>query len=178
MSLFASTEIVLNAAEPPPMQALQARFTAIEKDKSEDALHGLAMDLSRRAATLDEPAKVSLWLTGYQALRKALDPAFNPQDTPNLKITPPGGYMPGIAPESIKEPELRHQYQLALAAHHEKLDRHRFQSTLRQQLAEMRFRLPVLLQTRGANSAEQLRNAVNHLKKYPMPDEVLADLLK
>ncbi len=167
-----------HATEPPPsVEALKARLTSLVKDKDENLLHGLAWDLMRRAATVDEPSKVSLWLSTYQTLKKACDPAFNPDDVSAINITPPGGDIPGIAPEGIKDPELRRQYELALAANREKSNRHRYQSLLRKQLEELRRDLPIILGTSGADGPDRARNAVSRLKKYDVPNDVLVDLL-
>jgi hypothetical protein len=67
-------------------------------------------------------AKVGLWLHAWQRLEKGINRNFDFSDRPKLNVSPPveTGLPAGIVPEGIKNPKLRAQYEVALAANAKK----------------------------------------------------------
>lgn len=173
-----SLNITSDAEPAPTIESLSARFAAIRTDKSADAVEGLAAGVTNRAGTLDEAAKVSLWLMAYQKLKAECDPSFDPADVPAINIAAPGRYPSGISPESITEPDLRKQYVQALAVNREKTERHVRQSSLRKQLKELKHDLPLILGGSDSDREKRTRNAIETLKKYKVSDELLIEIAK
>jgi len=73
------------------------------------------------------------WLRTWRHLKDAIDPNFNPNDLPLANVPLPAGVAgpAGLAPEQIKDPELRAQYQRAIDANNQKAERNRTQAALR-----------------------------------------------
>lgn len=73
------------------------------------------------------------WLRTWRHLNDAIDPSFNVNDLPLANVPPPAGVAgpAGMAPEQIKDPELRARYQRAIDANNQKAERNRTQLTLR-----------------------------------------------
>jgi len=75
--------------------------------------------------------KAELHLYAYQLLRDSQDTDFDVKDVPFGSITPPGGkYRSGIAPEAIKETEIREAYEKAIADNEAKAKAYRSQYRL------------------------------------------------
>jgi len=80
--------------------------------------------------------KAKLWLHAWQRLEKEIDRKFNfddPQNEIELNVAPPPvtGLPSGVAPESIKDPKLRAEYETAIAKNTEKIQKANTQNTLR-----------------------------------------------
>jgi Txe/YoeB family toxin of Txe-Axe toxin-antitoxin module len=76
---------------------------------------------------------VEIRLHAWKRLTDAIDTTWDPNDLPLLNVTPPlaTGMRAGIAPEAIKDPTLRTQYEAAITKNRQKAERHRKQSKLR-----------------------------------------------
>ena len=77
-----------------------------------------------------------LWLASLAALQKAKDPTFDPNDRPKANMVPAPGssgrrYPSGIDPKAIPEPDVRAQYEAALAKNRQKAETYRIQYRLR-----------------------------------------------
>lgn len=77
--------------------------------------------------------KSETWLRAWQHLNDAIDPNFNVNDLPLANVPLPAGVAgpAGLAPEQVKDPELRAQYQRAIDANNQKAERNRTQAALR-----------------------------------------------
>jgi len=75
---------------------------------------------------------VEIRLHAWRRLADAIDPNWDPNDLPQINIAPPGGtiYSSGVAPEAIKDPILRAQYESALEANRKKIERYSEQNSL------------------------------------------------
>jgi len=74
-------------------------------------------------------AKFQLLLAALQKIDAAEDKSFDPKDVPMANMAPPQGkdgrlYDSGISPDSIKDPEVRAEYQRMLAANSVKAARY------------------------------------------------------
>lgn len=168
-----------SGAEPAPtVEALSARLAAIKTNKSADAVEGLAAGVANRAGSLEEAAKVSLWVMAYQKIKAECDPSFDPADVPFINIGTPGNFLSGIAPENIKDPELRKEYEKAFAANREKGERHRRQRLLRKELQELKHDLPLILGGSDSDREIRIRHAIETLKKYKVADELVVEIAK
>jgi hypothetical protein len=76
-----------------------------------------------------------LWLAALQDLDALLDPKFDPEDRPVTKVAPPKvngvQYPPGVDPKVITDPQARAEYEAAIKANLEKIDRGKQQIQLR-----------------------------------------------
>lgn len=77
-------------------------------------------------------AKFQLLLAALQKIDAAADKSFDPRDVPMANMAPPQGkdgrlYDSGISPDSIKDPEVRAEYQRMLSANSDKAARYRQQ---------------------------------------------------
>ncbi len=72
-----------------------------------------------------------LWVEAWKRLDSAIEPDWDAEDLPSLKVAPPGGGPAGVAPESVKDPEQRAQYEAAIEANRRKAQRYRTQLKLR-----------------------------------------------
>lgn len=69
----------------------------------------------------------------WRRLDRIIDPTWDPDDVAMLNLSVPGGaYRSGVAPEAIREPEIRRQYEAALDANRQKAARYREQHSARQ----------------------------------------------
>jgi hypothetical protein len=68
----------------------------------------------------------------WYRINSIIDPQWNPDDSPMMNVAVPGGMYPsGVAPESIREPEIRKQYEAALEANRKKAEKHLEQRSAR-----------------------------------------------
>jgi hypothetical protein len=81
----------------------------------------------------ERSAKAKLWLHAWRRLEKGIDPNFDFNNRALLSVAPPleTGLPAGIAPEAIKDPKLRAQYEAAITANEEKGRRYDQQYRLR-----------------------------------------------
>lgn len=77
--------------------------------------------------------RTRLWLRGWQRLSKEIDPDFDVDDLPKRNIAPPPGAASraGVAPEHIKDPILRAEYEAAIAENEQKAQKYNWQYKLR-----------------------------------------------
>jgi hypothetical protein len=70
--------------------------------------------------------KAQFWLEGWLRVSKAIDPSFDFDDMPLLNIAPPRatGLPAGISPSAIKNPQLRAEYERAIAQNRTKAERY------------------------------------------------------
>jgi len=120
---------------PAAIEQASKQLAEYEKTHSvfalEDAFDEIgAVDLLRtpageRAAARREVTR--LWLAAFQQLDLVLDPQFNPDDMPETKVAPPKvkgvAYPPGVDPKVIPDPQARAQYEAAIKANREKIER-------------------------------------------------------
>lgn len=121
--------------------AALARADSFPLDLETKLLPFLAMPLARGAAegagvaewAKERKAKVGLWLRAWQRLERESDRNFDPEDRPSLNVTPPEetGLPAGVAPEAIKDAQLRARYEAALNTNAEKARRYDRQFVLR-----------------------------------------------
>lgn len=70
------------------------------------------------------------WLDLIQRIDRAKDPNFDPADTPATKLTPRSGpgqrpYLPGTDPKLVTDPQVRADYEQAIATNQQKAERRR-----------------------------------------------------
>jgi len=76
----------------------------------------------------------TLWLRAWQRLEAETDKNFNPDDVPMMNVSPPKETRlpPGVSPDSISDPNLRQQYERAIASNRRKAEAYNHQHRLRQ----------------------------------------------
>lgn len=86
---------------------------------------------------------LTLWLIIIATLDKNLDPTFDPNEAPPLKVSPPPlkdgtVLMPGADPSLIDDPKARAEYEKAIKENREKQEK----ALIQPQLRELNERLP------------------------------------
>lgn len=77
--------------------------------------------------------RVRLWLRAWQRLNNEIDPDFDFDDLPKVNIPPPNTSLrAGVAPEDIKDPILRAEYEAAIRENARKAEAYNRQYKLRQ----------------------------------------------
>jgi hypothetical protein len=72
-----------------------------------------------------------LWLHAWQRLIDEIDVKFDFRQTYQMYPDPPLGMVPGVAPEAVKDPKLRAQYEAAIETNKQKAEKFVRQSELR-----------------------------------------------
>ena len=78
-------------------------------------------------------AQLDAWLKLLDRVEKSIDPAFDPEDVPQINVAPPPGahVRAGADPKSIKDPKVRQEYEVLIEKNREKAENYRLQKTLR-----------------------------------------------
>ncbi|HME20425.1 MAG TPA: hypothetical protein VKI44_03540 [Acetobacteraceae bacterium] len=78
--------------------------------------------------------RLANWAAIFARFKRDLDPAFDPEEPPLIRIAPPGPegqkYMPGVDPKFVKDPVLREKYIEAIAKNRELIRAYSFLSKL------------------------------------------------
>ena len=92
--------------------------------------------------TVDDPAqahargmeRLAAWTAILSRFKRDIDPAFDPEKRPSLRITPPGPeglqYMAGVDPKDVEDPGLRERYIAAIKKNEELIRDYSFLSRL------------------------------------------------
>jgi hypothetical protein len=122
-------------------------------------------------------------LRAWEKLASAIDPTWKPDDPANMvgSVRPPGGkYANPVAPEDIKEPEIRRQYEAVLEANQRKGDRNVQQRQARQLKESYLSRLKdaILAAHRlGPASKDEREDLTACLRVYVSDASIRAELL-
>jgi hypothetical protein len=117
---------------------------------------------------------LALWLRLLDVLDRFLDPSFNPDDPPELRVEPPptrdGIEYPGMDPALIEDPRARAEYERAIAANNQKAIRYRLQI----QLGRLKDLIPAgvvafVYNSYSADAGDQteVRTAIDNVIKNP-----------
>lgn len=92
--------------------------------------------------TLADPAeahargvqRLANWVAIFARFKRDIDPAFDPEKRPSMRITPPGTeglqYMAGVDPKDVADPVLREKYIAAIKKNEELIRDYAFLSRL------------------------------------------------
>ncbi len=125
-------KIVLRALEKfdrLPIEAI-AKLLPYIRDEPVDERNTDAGKRWEKQRTLN----ATLWLRAWQRLEAETDKNFNPDDVPMMNVSPPKETRlpPGVSPDSISNPQLRQQYERAIARNRQKAEAYSHQHRLRQ----------------------------------------------
>ena len=78
-------------------------------------------------------AKARSWLHAWMRVHEGIDEAWDPEDRPAANLAPPDetGLPSGVAPEGIKDPKLRAEYETAIQNNRRKSEEYMRQTILR-----------------------------------------------
>jgi hypothetical protein len=112
--------------------------------------------------------KTRLWLEAWRRLTRAVDANFDFNDRPVLNVSPPRstGLPSGVSPAAIKDPQLRAEYENAIAQNFAKAQRYNQQNWLKinaSSFYQEAERYVVNAYTRTPSDLEELQR---HLSKY------------
>ncbi len=78
----------------------------------------------------DRRERMQYWFHAWRRLNSEIDRNFNVNEPPLLNVPPAGPYPSGIAPDGIKDPQLRARYEAAVQANKQKIERFNRQQLL------------------------------------------------
>ncbi|MDD5482687.1 MAG: hypothetical protein PHP98_03415 [Kiritimatiellae bacterium] len=122
--------------------------------------------------------QAELWFKLHEAVEKEIDKNFDFTSSPQRNISAPGSYPSGVAPESIKEPELRKEYEKALAENKKKIDEHNFQYRLRKLEEDISYKLECFLVEVYSQPPEAIDELQKIMDTYKMNEETKSRMLK
>ncbi|MDD5295537.1 MAG: hypothetical protein PHU46_01385 [Rhodocyclaceae bacterium] len=108
------------------------------------------------------------WMVILARVDAAKDPSFDPDDMPLLRVAPPKkagapGYMPGVDPNQIHDPEQRAEYLRAIQENRNKIERGRLQWSVRAldtEVSEGASRFIKRFYTRAPVDRQEVRRAM------------------
>ncbi len=100
------------------------------------------------------------------SVEKKIDPDFDPDDRASTTVSVGGPYPSGLAPDPIKEPELREAYEAAVRANNLKRVNNRLQFKLRESRERLyrEIKSLVSLSEGSPDALRQLTNSLSHHK--------------
>jgi hypothetical protein len=130
--------------------AIARRYALSALEKSDEIPIDLELELTGRVVTMtigrDAPKgqeleqirrkNVEVRVNAWNRLLNSIDPAWDPNDVPQLNIAPPAGSgLPGgVEPQAIQDPALRAEYEAAIEANRQKGEKFGTQYVLRKWL--------------------------------------------
>jgi len=111
-------------------------------------------------------SQAELWIRTILMIEAKSDKNFNFDDVLQINIAPPGPYPSGISPASIKEPELREQYEQAQATNKRKAEKYLFQHKLKEMKSDLFTEAEKSLADLYAASPEKIEELKNLLQSY------------
>ncbi len=115
---------------------------------------------------------VEIRLHAWERLTDAIDPKWDPNDVPLLNVVPPAasGLPSGIAPEDVKDPKLRAEYEAAIEKNRQKAQEYNEQYRLRSWLKEFPPRAEQYIIQAYSKSPYNIEELTGLLNQY-MRDE-------
>lgn len=161
------------SAEPPQKMTVDAirHYIGAGHKKAWEFEPALLNDTLAQLQTLDEKAKVELWLAVRAYFEKQIDPKFDPADVPSLNIAPKNG-LSGVAPDSVADPVEREAYIKAIAENQNKAKTYLLQKQLRKALLRMDRHAAQFFGAFDSNQEIRTARAVEVLMKHGAPDDV------
>jgi hypothetical protein len=78
--------------------------------------------------------RLANWVAIFARFKRDIDPDFDPEKRPSIRITPPGPeglqYMPGVDPKDVEDPVLREKYIAAIKKNNDLIRDYGFLSRL------------------------------------------------
>jgi len=122
--------------------------------------------------------QAELWFRLHEAVEKEIDKNFDFNSTLYLNISVPGPYPSGTAPESIKEPELRKEYEKAFEENRKKINERNFQCRLRKINKELTDRLECFLTEAYSLPPSSFDELKEMMAAYKIDEEVKGRILR
>ncbi len=123
-------------------------------------------------------AEAKLWFCVLQSVRKEIDRDYNFNTLPHINVAPPGPYPSGIAPEFIKEPELRKEYEKAIAKNKTIVSRYNFQYKLRDIEKNLSRELENFMVKAYSKAPQSTDELIRYFEKYNVEQEMRIRILK
>jgi len=170
-SVLASDDIRSSAEKKETMKnqckVIADRLDAFPSSRDVDAFTQIGKDIDSLTATAathttegkeQRRAKLELWLKAIDKVDKMIDPQFDPHDTPQINVAPPiaAGLRAGVAPNEIKDPKVRQEYENAIRLNAEKAERYHVQSKLLDCDKTWTEKVNVYMKTQYSSNAEDV----------------------
>ncbi|MBU1862553.1 MAG: hypothetical protein KKH94_02680 [Candidatus Omnitrophica bacterium] len=123
-------------------------------------------------------AEADLWFRVLQSVRKKINRDYDFDNPPQINIAPPGPYPSGTAPESIKEPEIRKEYEKAIAKNEAITKRYNFQYKLRDIEKKLSRKMEDLLVRAYSKAPQSSAELIKYFEKYNVEQETRTRILK
>jgi hypothetical protein len=123
---------------------------------------------------------VNARLHASRRLVDAIDPNWDPNDLPQINISPPAGVLggrAGMSPEDIKDLKLRAEYEAAIEANRQKAERYREQSRLRKWLRRFPPRAEEYIIAAYSKPPFNMAELRQYLEKYAIDKKAQARIL-
>jgi hypothetical protein len=122
--------------------------------------------------------EAELWFRVLQSVKKEIYQNHNLDKSPQINVAPPGPYPSGIAPESIKEPEIRKEYEKAIAENKAKAQRYNSQYKLRDIKKRLSKKLENFMVNAYSKAPQSTDELIKYFKKYNVEQETRTRILK
>ena len=122
---------------------------------------------------------VEIRLHAWRRLIDAIDPNWDPNERLRLQVEPPAatGLSPGVAPEAIKEPTLRAEYEAAIERNRQKIERHTKQYRLHDWLKSYPKRAEGYIVQMYSQPPFNLEELKQYLGRYAVDEKTRARIL-
>jgi hypothetical protein len=150
-------------------QKIETEIESLEKSPNADSLIRIGQSIRSLPITQKEErgAKLELWLKAISKIDQMIDPAFDPNDVPQINVAPPSPFAfdSGASPDAIKDTKVRVQYEQAIKANAAKAERYRFQKKLREADAEWSLTAKAYIKTQYSSDAKDIKEVDDLLDK-------------
>jgi hypothetical protein len=112
-------------------------------------------------------SKLTLWLMAIDKIDEMTDPNWDENDVPQFNVAPPSVAIDaGVAPEEIKDPEVRSQYEQAIKVNAEKAERYRSQRKLREMDRQWSLRVRSYIEGQYTSDAQDVSEVDDLIDKW------------
>ena len=177
------------------LKQAQEFIRAFETEKEPERLSDASRALENIILEKEHDAKIrlklrsdclTLWLNLVQIIDRRLDPKFDPEDVPEKLIQPPpladGSVLrPGADPAKIDDPNLRAEYEKAIAENRAKSANYRIQIQLRRLNESIPPRAAEFIEnsyTASDDDQKEVKAAIDRLIEDPARHADFSKLLK
>ncbi|MBC8869294.1 MAG: hypothetical protein H8E44_07740 [Planctomycetes bacterium] len=124
--------------------------------------------------------KAGRWLDAWKRLHQGIDKNWDPEDLPRKNIAPPDatGLPSGVAPDTIEDPKLRAEYEMAIETNRQKNEEYKKQYRLRKLKKRFSRKIEKFLVTAYSTPPYNMQELGKYLRDYVDDEELRARILE